>query len=101
MNHKFTLYCRPGRLFRPGLHYLVLDEWLLDPSYLVLCNGIMSEQEYQHIMQKKSVSIFQSVSFSWVGLYSSHESRKYADTQYCGRLYRKSNKEWRGYINVY
>ena len=62
---------------------------------------VMSEQEYQHIMQHQSVSIYQSVSFSWVGLYSSHESRKYADTQYCGRLYRKSNKEWRGYINVY
>lgn len=101
MNHKFTLYCVPGRLFRPGRHYLVLDEWLTDSRFLILSHGIMSEDEYRNIYSKDHIPIFQCVSYSWIGLYNYHESKKYVETQFTGWLHRTQKyKEWSGIIHV-
>lgn len=100
LQHRYTLYCMPGHLFRPGRHFLVLDDWITNPSFLILSHGIMSEQEYQYFCSQKSIPIYQSVSYCWIGLYPAHESKKYSETQYCGRLYRKSKKEWSGMIHV-
>ena len=100
MQHRYTLYCIPGHLFTSGRHYLLLDEWYVNSSYLILCHGIMSEAEYRHFMQQQAIPIYQSLSYSWIGLYPAHESKKYSETQYCGKLYRRKNKEWSGYIHV-
>lgn len=100
MQHRYTLYCVPGHLFTPGKHFLLLDEWLVNPSYLILSHGIMSEAEYRHFLQQQAIPIYQSLSFSWIGLYPAHESKKISDTQYCGKLFRRSEKKWSGYIHV-
>ena len=100
MIHKFTLYCVPGRLFCPGTHYLILDEWLVDSSYLILAHGIISENEYRHMLTQITIPIYQGVSYSWVGLYPAHQSKKIVDTQYAGDLVRISEKKWSGRINV-
>ena len=100
MIHKYTLYCLPGYLFKPGKHFLSFDRWVTEPEYLILSHGILSENEYRHFMQQTSIPIYQGVSFSWIGLYPAHESKKYGDTQYCGSLTRKDTREWSGYIHV-
>ena len=100
MQHRYTLYCIPGKLFKPGRHFLTLDCWITDPEYLILTHGIMSEDEYKYFRKQKSIPIYQGVSFAWIGLYPAHESKKYSDTQYCGTLKRKSDSEWSGIIHV-
>lgn len=103
MNHKYTLLCNKGSLFRSGKHFLILDRWfypIYGTSVLILCHGIMSEQEYQDIKHKKSIPIFQCISSSWIGIYPMHESKKIADNQFAGYLHRDNEKEWSGYINV-
>ena len=102
MNHKYTLFCVPGYLFKPGIHFLRLGEWVTDPSFLILSHGIMSETEYQDFIKRKSIPIFQGVSFAWVGIYPAHESKKFADTQFCGYLHKSEFDilEWSGYIHV-
>lgn len=100
MNHKYTLCCKPGRLFRPGTHYLIAGAWITDPSLLVLNHGIMSEQEYQSLIQKDKVIIYQCIGCSWIGLYPMHESKKIQDTQFAGYLYRRYFNEWSGKIHV-
>lgn len=103
MNHKYTLCCNKGHLFRSERHFLILDRWLTPvygTSVLILCHGIMSEQEYQAIIQKQSVPVFQSLNGSWIGLYPMHESKKMQDSQFAGYLYRDNRIEWSGFINV-
>lgn len=102
MNHKFTLYCVPGHLFRSNRHYLLMDEWLLpeDTSILILSHGIMSEQEYRQFMGQDRIMVFQNLSNHWVGLYSYHKTKRYIDDQYIGDLVRISEKVWSGYLNV-
>ena len=103
MNHKYTLLCNKGDLFRSGRHFLVLDRWFVPisgTSVLILCHGIMSEQEYQAIIQKQSIPVFQCVNCSWIGLYPMHESKKMQDTQFAGYLHRDNRIEWSGYLNV-
>lgn len=103
MNHKATLFCDKGRLFRPACHFLLLDNWITE-SYgqLILSHVILSEQEYQSIKISGEVAIYQSMSFSWVGLYSCHKSRKYSDYQCIGILKRVPGQDrlYRGYVNV-
>ena len=100
MNYKFTLYCVPGQLFRPGMHFFKIGEWITDPSYLILSHGIMSAAEYRHFLTQQQVPIYQGVSFAWIGLYPAHESKKFTETQFCGYLHRSQINEWKGYINV-
>lgn len=103
MNHKYTLCCNRGHLFRSGKHFLILDRWLLPPvgaGVVILCHGIMSEQEYQHFIRQYMVPIYQGVSFAWIGLYPAHESKKFASTQFAGYLKRTNNVEWSGYLHV-
>ena len=103
MNHKYTLCCNRGHLFSSARHFLMLDRWLAPPyntSVLILSHGIMSEQEYRYFLSKQAIPIFQCVSYSWIGLYPMHESKKVKDIQFAGYLYRDSIKEWSGYINV-
>lgn len=101
MNHKFTLYCDSGHLFRPGCHYFVIDEWITEPQYLILSHGILSEEEYQNIHNKDHIPIFQCVSYSWIGLYNYHESKKYVETQFAGWLHRTTKyNEWSGFLHV-
>ena len=100
MNYKYTLYCKPGCLFRPGIHYLSIGEWITDPGYLVLAHGIMSGEEYRHFKAQKKIPIYQGVSFAWIGLYPAHDSRRYPLTQFCGYLHRSDDNTWKGYINV-
>lgn len=100
MQHRYTLMCEPGYLFRPGRHYLIMDVWIMPPSFLVLSHGIMSEVEYQHFRKQLAIPIYQSVSYCWIGLYPAHESKKYSETQYCGVLRKKSDREWSGFIHV-
>ena len=41
---KYTLFCRPGRNFSPGLHYLVLGSWIAsDENTVILAHGIRSK----------------------------------------------------------
>lgn len=101
MQHRYTLLCEPGYLFKPGLHRLILDIWVHNTADLVLCHGIMSEQEYQHFRQQKKIPVYQSVSNCWIGLYPSHESKRYSEVQLCGDLEQYTQREWRGYISVY
>lgn len=98
--YKYTLYCVPGRLFRPGMHYLKIGDWVTDSSYIILCHGIMSPLEYRQFMKKRFIPIYQSVSFAWIGLYPAHESKKFAGTQFAGYLYRINRIEWGGILNV-
>ena len=102
MNHKYTLYCIPGHLFRSDRHYLLMDEWLLpeDTSILILSHGIMSEQEYRQYMSQERIMVFQNLSFSWVGLYTYHKSKRNIEEQYAGDLIRNSEVEWSGILNV-
>lgn len=100
MQHRYTLMCVPGHLFRSGWHYLILDEWIVNPSFLILTHGIISEVEYRHFQSQKTIPIYQSASYCWIGLYPAHESKKYAETQYCGVLHKKSDKEWSGMLHV-
>lgn len=101
MNHKFTLYCLSGRLFRPGRHYLVLDAWVTDPSFLILAHGILSESEYRNFYSMDHIPIYQCVSYSWIGLYNFHESKKLTETQFAGWLHRTKNyNEWSGILHV-
>lgn len=100
MLHKYTLYCYPGHLFQSGKHFLTLDEWVTDPSFLILSHGIMSEAEYQHFLTQNRIPIYQGVSFAWVGIYPAHESKKYAESQFSGYLHRQTIKDWSGFINV-
>lgn len=100
MNYRYTLYCVPGTIFRPGMHFLKLGEWVTDPDYLVLAHGIMSAEEYRHFMAQRKVPIYQGVSYAWVGLYPAHQSKKYTETQFCGYLHRSAKEEWKGFINV-
>ena len=103
MNHKFTLCCNRGHIFRPGKHFLMIDRWMLPPdntSVLILCHGIMSEQEYRQFMSQERIMVFQNLSYHWVGLYSFHETKRYLDDQYIGDLVRISEKVWGGYLNV-
>ena len=100
MNYRYTLYCVPGSIFRPGMHFLKLGEWVTDPDYLILAHGIMSSDEYRQFMTQKRVPIYQGVSYAWVGLYPAHQSKKYSETQFCGYLHRSANTEWKGFINV-
>ena len=100
MIYKYTLYCVPGRLFRPGMHFFKIGSWVSDPSYLILAHGIMSEAEYRQFMSQARVPIYQGVSFAWIGLYPAHESKKYSETQFCGYLKRSSEKEWKGMLNI-
>lgn len=101
MNYKYTLYCVPGHLFRPGRHFLCIGSWITDPSYLILSHGIMSASEYQHFQTQEKIPIYQGVSFAWIGLYPAHESKKYAETQFCGYLRKTFNKDlWWGDIHV-
>ena len=92
MNHRFTLYCLPGQIFRPGRHYLIIDRWIpYSADYVILSHGIMTELEYQRIKQTGSVPIYQSMSFAWVGIYNYHKSKKYLDIQYIGSLYKSKS----------
>lgn len=100
MIHRYTLYCIPGKLFRSGMHFLTLGEWITDPSFLILCHGILSEEEYQYFLGKKNIPIYQAVSYAWTGLYPAHESKKYTLTQFCGYIHRTDFNEWSGFINV-
>lgn len=100
LQHRFTLMCDPGYLFRPGRHYLIFDTWITSPFYVILAHGIISESEYRHFMAQSEIPVYQSVSNCWMGLYPAHESKKIADTQYCGKLRKKSEKEWSGFIHV-
>ena len=100
MIYKYSLYCVPGQIFRPGMHYFKIGEWVTDPSFLILAHGIMSADEYRKFMSQKRVPIYQGVSFAWIGLYPAHESKKYTETQFCGYLHRASDREWKGFINV-
>lgn len=103
MNHKYTLLCNKGHLFHSERHFLILDRWVVPisgTSVLILSHGIMSEQEYLAIIQKRSVPVFQCVNCSWIGLYPMHESKKMTDTQFAGNLYRDNLIEWSGYLNV-
>ena len=103
MNHKFTLCCNKGRLFKPSTHFLILDRWLVPPentSILILAHGIMSEQEYNTINQSVTVPIYQSVTGAWIGIYASHRSKKFVDVQLVGELKRFSRVMFGGVINV-
>ena len=103
MNHKYTLCCNKGHIFRSGRHFLILDRWLIPPSgtsVLILAHGIMSEQEYRRIMSQSRVMVFQNLNYHWVGLYTYHKTKRFSDDQYIGDLVRDSEKEWSGYLNV-
>ena len=103
MNHKFTLCCNRGHIFRPGRHFLMMDRWMLPPdnnSVLILSHGIMSEQEYRQYMSQERIMVFQNLSFSWVGLYTYHKSKRNIEDQYAGDLIRNSEVEWSGVLNV-
>lgn len=101
MIYKYTLYCKPGRLFRPGRHYLKIGEWVTDSSYIILCHGIMSQEEFRQFQRMDHVPVYQCVSYSWIGLYNFHESKKYNETQFAGWLSRTENYyEWSGCLHV-
>ena len=100
MNHKYTLCCIPGRLFRPGMHFFILDDWITDPSLLILSHGIMSEQEYNSVLSQNRIIIYQCIGCSWIGIYPMHESKKYKDTQFAGYLHRTKSNVWKGVIHV-
>lgn len=106
MNHKYTLWCIKGHLFRPDRHGLTINRWIV-PNYkpnwdstLILTHGILSEQEYRQLISQERVMIFQNVSLHWIGLYSYHETKRYTDDQYIGDLVRFNEVEWQGYLNV-
>ena len=101
MNHKATLYCRAGRLFRPSTHYLLLDDWITGKTgYIILSHVIITEQEYRSIVMSGGAAIYQSMSFNWIGLYSCHSSRKFSDYQCIGVLNHLTGKLYGGMVNV-
>ena len=103
MNHKYTLCCNAGRLFTPGRHFLIMNRWIIPPvesSLVILCHGIMSEDEYNTYRNQERIMIYQNLAFSWIGLYPFHESKRQIGTQYSGDLIKQSEVEWSGYLNV-
>ena len=103
MVHKYTLCCNKGELFRSGKHFFVLDRWITPPqntTVLILSHGIISENEYQQIRNQERIAIYQSVTFSWIGIYPYHETKKYGDYQFSGYLKKENSVMWGGYIHV-
>ena len=83
---KYTLFVR--REYIPsGPHYLYVGDWLLyDPDIIILVHGSFSKLEYEQLRQNGRLPVFQSMSYSWIGLYDAYHSRKYPDTTKIGYL---------------
>lgn len=58
---KYTLYCEPGFLGRPGIHSLYIGDWIRPAGAVVLCHGNMSESEYDYISRSGVCPLYNDV----------------------------------------
>ena len=56
---KYTYFCVPGKLLRPGLHYIFIGEWIRPAGCLILQHGNFTYQEVLQIERQGFVRIFE------------------------------------------
>ena len=97
---KYTLYVRRDKI-PSGRHYLLIGDWLLySPEIIILVHGTLSKMEHDQITRTGRIPVYQSMSYSWMGIYDAYHSRKYPDTTMIGRLERISEHLYGGMLNV-
>ena len=108
---KYTLYCKPGRDFRPGIHCLYLGEWLgFSPDRIILQHGQLSEERAAAIQRFDKVAVFCDARFHTISIECRYNEAYYKRkkelgddelTQFIGWLYRQENsKIYRGLLEL-
>ena len=95
---KYTLYCIPGRNFRPGVHCLLLGRWLeAKPARLILIHGNIPDQKVQEFIDKKKVAVFKDNRYHTLSVeagYNPAYMKRIEDIeqsqQFCGYLLQQS-----------
>lgn len=77
---KYTIYCKPGRMFFPGEHFLLIGEWLHGlRDYVVLVHGVMTDEEAVSFQNRDRVILFYDKNCSVLSLRNYHGNICYAD----------------------
>lgn len=105
---KYTLYCQNGHLFKSGVHYLTLGEWIdYENGRTILEHGIMSEEEAKQILSQSLVNVYQYSQNNRMSIreeYNIKYMKKVIDRRklesFAGCLHRVSEYEWEGRIRV-
>lgn len=97
---RYTLFCVPGRMCSPSMHYVLLGEWLLyNPDIVILVHGTLTKQEYERVNKDSLIPVFSSPSNAWIGLYASYSSRRHPDCMLVGILQRIKGNLFGGMIH--
>ena len=105
---KYTLFCRPGRLFSTDLHYLYIGSWVnFSDGFIVLKHGIMTDDKLSEILIRGYVNVFSDSRFNCISIdhfyNESYYRRIVADEdlqQYCGRLVRIRKRLFAGRLSL-
>lgn len=100
---KYTFFCELGRLYRPGLHYLMIGDWIIpDPArFVILAHGNMTSQEYAYIEKNGYCKIYFESHYHLLRIYQmplEWHAAKYHDAhgRSCGTMKRSGR-----YHNLY
>ena len=93
---KYTLFCRPGKLFTPDIHYLYLGEWILKKDgYIILQHGTITNDKLHEILLTGLCSVFSDNRYHVLTVEHFYNEKYYhriiadEDLQnYCGSLVR-------------
>lgn len=70
---RYTLFCTPGKNFKPGAHYLYVGAWLENkPDRVVLVHGSMTDYFFEYIQHSKQVMVFKDSRFHTISIESSY-----------------------------
>lgn len=106
---KYTLFCRPGINFSPGLHYLVLGSWLAsDENTVILAHGNMTDERARKLIHEERVAIFRDCRYhilSIEGCYSEGYKRRVEESdlnQFTGYLIKQpyNNRIFAGVLEI-
>lgn len=94
---KYTLYCVPGRDFRPGAHCLYLGKWL-EPKAdrVILVHGNLPDRKAAEILNGSMVAVFKDSRYHTLSIeagYNPDYIRRLenieSSQQFCGYLLRQ------------
>lgn len=95
---KYTLYCVPGRNFRPGTHCLILGKWLAPTdTRLILAHGTIPDQKAAEMCRKRMVAVFKDSRYHTLSIESGYNPAyikrlegEEKSQQFCGYLLQQS-----------
>lgn len=94
---KYTLYCVPGRNFRPGAHCLLIGKWL-EPKAdrIILVHGNLPDRKAAEILRGTMVAVFKDSRYHTLSIeagYNPDYIRRLESIensqQFCGYLLRQ------------